>query len=378
MRKLATSVGFGALMSFAICVSPEHSLPGHVERLERVEAVASALRRSLLDEPPTTDRLASREELVLVHSSDLIDRLEAIEIGPDVKERHVVLADEDDPDGVTYATSTSYRDARRAVGAVLDLVDSVYGVFGSESGMSKAFAAIRPPGHHCTRSKSMGFCLVNNVAVAVAYARKRHGANAVLIVDFDLHNGNGTVDIFYDDPDVFVVDIHEENNVYKDRDGEGDVGAGCASTMNIPLKAGSGHASVVALCSVIADVAAKFKPDLVAVSAGSDAHVEDPFNTDLGVGFAFTDESYRVLGACLRRVADAWSDGKLLCVLEGGYNCDALARSFSALVAGVCTAEEEGAASAAHVPTEKTTGDVASEPVVARARARAFTMKQRC
>ena len=364
-----------APMSFAICVSPEHSLPGHVERPERVEAVASALRRSLLLAELPTEREATREELALVHSSDLIDRLEAIEIGPDAKERHVVLADEGDPDGVTYATSTSYRDGvRRGVGAVLDLVDEIF----VEPGMSKAFAAIRPPGHHCTRSKSMGFCLVNNVAVAVAYARKVHGANAVLIVDFDLHNGNGTVDIFYDDPNVFVVDIHEENNVYKDRDGESDVGAGCASTMNIPLKAGSGHASVVALCRVIEDVAAKFKPDLLVVSAGFDAHVEDPFNTDLGVGLAFTDESYRVLGACLRRVADAWSDGKLLCVLEGGYNCDALARSFSELVAGVCmsTGEEEGAASAAQ--TEKTPGDVASEPVVARARARAFAMKQRC
>jgi acetoin utilization deacetylase AcuC-like enzyme len=254
---------------------------------------------------------------------------------------------------------------------------------------------VRPPGHHAGKEKPCGFCLINNVALAAAYAKKKYGIGRVLVVDFDLHNGNGTTEIFYEDPDVVVFDVHDETNVYKERDEETDVGSGVGegTTVNVPLKNGSGHASAVGVCELLRLCAAKLRPELVLVSAGFDGHVDDPFNTVLGSGLCFTEETYELFGDTLTSIAEEHSSNKLLYVLEGGYNTDALARSFKALVHGCSKrgkpcflggpgdgrdrcgrpnpdSSDSPDVAASCLPGKETEGDVRSRGVLARVRQR--------
>ncbi len=284
----------------------------------------------------------------------------------------VVVADAEDPDGVTYAAATSIEEARRALGTTLDLMDRLFG-----ASPCPKFAVVRPPGHHACRNEPMGFCIFNNIACAVLYARAEYGVEApVLIVDFDLHNGNGTTSLFYEDPGVVMIDVHEELNVYKQLDELGDVGAG-GTTFNIPLKAGASHASAVRVCQLITGIAAKVRPTLLLVSAGFDGHSEDPFNHSLGKGLNYTDESFGEFGRCLRGIAARHCGNRMLVALEGGYNIDALSRSCEAFVRGVC--EDDGAATdgAETGSLKETAGDVASRPMLERVERRVRGMAAR-
>lgn len=294
----------------------------------------------------------------------------------------VVLADAEDPDGVTYATETTMDDARRALGTTLDLVDRLFGASPTTCALqSPKFAVVRPPGHHACKDEPMGFCILNNIACAAMYARNIYGAKPpVLIVDFDLHNGNGTTSIFFDDPEVVVVDIHEELNVYKQLDEIDDIGAD-GTTFNIPLKAGASHSSVIRVCELISSIAGKLRPSLLLVSAGFDGHAEDPFNNRLGKGLNYEERSFREYGRCLRRLAATHCENRMLVTLEGGYDVDALSRSCEAFVRGICEEGtwDEGVATtgAEAVSLEETAGDVASRPVLERVRQRVRAMAGR-
>jgi len=204
---------------YSIVESPGHRLDDHVERPERIAGVLKGLGEasflgegqlsSKVRELPAT-RQATSEEAGLIHSYAESLKKKAALSSPGVP---VALADLGDPDGVTFATPSTYTDALHALGASLDLVDAV--VEASEKGTpSPAFGIIRPPGHHATPSGPLGYCIFNNAAVAARYAQHAHGLKKIFILDYDVHNGNGTCEAFWEDSSVFVVDIHEESTVY--------------------------------------------------------------------------------------------------------------------------------------------------------------------
>jgi acetoin utilization deacetylase AcuC-like enzyme len=236
-----------------------------------------------------------------------------------------------DPD--TFTSPESYELARLAAGAALVAVDHAM------AGSGPALALVRPPGHHAERDRAMGFCLFNNVAVAAAYARAK-GAARVAIVDIDVHHGNGTQQIFEDDPHVLYVSTHQ----YPCYPGTGAVGetgtgAGKGRTVNVPIEPGAGDDDYAhVLERVVVPVLRAFAADLTILSAGYDAHVRDPL-----AQMQVTDEGYRAMLATLRAAADATSKGRLVVVTEGGYDLSALGACLDATVE-VLAAPEAGAA----------------------------------
>lgn len=222
-----------------------------------------------------------------------------------------------DPD--TYVSPASYRAALLAVGGALQAVDQVM-----EGTVSSAFVALRPPGHHAERERAMGFCLFNNIAIAARYAQKRYGLKRVLIVDWDVHHGNGTQHAFEDDPTVLFFSTHQ----YPFYPGTGRAtergsGAGLGYTVNVPLAAGCGDREYTEVFEQILYPAAQgFAPDLVLISAGFDAHREDPL-----AGMLVTEAGYERMTVIVRDIAEEFAGGRVVSLLEGGYNLEALARS---------------------------------------------------
>jgi len=291
----------------------EHQTPpGHPERPERAEVldvVANRWRARGLDvvaPTPVTD-----EQLARVHDEDYL-RLIAATSGRAVKL---------DPD--TYTSPESYEIARLAAGAAIDAVDRVL------SGAHRAAVAlVRPPGHHAERDRAMGFCLYNNVAVAAAHARAL-GLGKVAIVDYDVHHGNGTQHIFETDPSVLYVSTHQypyyPGTGAADEIGDDD---GRGFTVNLPLEAGAVAEDFrEASDSVILPVLRQFRPDLLLVSAGFDAHEDDPLG-----GQRLTAAAFGAMTAELRAVADDCCDGRMVVVTEGGYDLRALAASLDAVI----------------------------------------------
>ena len=222
----------------------------------------------------------------------------------------------------THISMESYRAAQLAVGAALDAVDAVI-----QGVCDNAFCAVRPPGHHAEEAKAMGFCLFNNVAIAARYARRHHQLNRVLIFDWDVHHGNGTQASFYDDPQVFFSSMHQYP-FYPGTGGEDECGSGegRGATLNFPLASGADGSEVRRLISgPLADAVAKFKPELILVSAGFDAHKEDPLGQ-----LNLETEDFASMTSLLRNLAEEHCGGRLVSVLEGGYNLDALADSVEA------------------------------------------------
>lgn len=180
-----------------------------------------------------------------------------------------------------------------------------------------AFCLSRPPGHHAMADLGMGFCIFNNVAIAARYAQRQHGIERVLIVDWDVHHGNGTQDIFYDDPSVFYFSTHQ-SALYPGTGHEGETGRGpgVGTTMNRPLPGGSGRGPVLgAVENDLVPAMADFRPGLVIVSAGFDSRVGDPLGD-----FQLTDDDFRDLTKVVMQLADEHAGGKLVSVLEGGYD----------------------------------------------------------
>jgi acetoin utilization deacetylase AcuC-like enzyme len=287
----------------------DHAPPArHPERPERLRAVLRQLERTGLmqSSPRGTVREATREELLRVHSNiylDEIPRFEAEGGGPI------------EPD--TWMSPGSNRAALLAAGAAVEAVSAV--VEGAEH---RALCLVRPPGHHARPDCPMGFCLYGSVAVAAADAVQRLGLERVLIVDFDVHHGNGTQEIFYDDPRIGFLSIHRypfyPGTGAADETGTGD---GLGFTRNIPLPYGTSkadyHAAFRAGLDALAD---RVRPELVIISAGFDAHAEDPVG-DLGL----EEDDFERLTREIVGVANLHSRGRIVSVLEGGYNVSRLA-----------------------------------------------------
>jgi len=219
--------------------------------------------------------------------------------------------------GDTNYGPRSLRVARAAAGGVLNAVDGVV-----EGAWRNAFCAVRPPGHHATSDRGMGFCLFNNVAIAARHARRKHGIGRVAIVDWDVHHGNGTQDIFYEDGGVFYFSTHQSpwypGTGAKDETG---AGAGRGTTLNAPLPAGSGMKEIEAVFrGAFTGKMREFKPELLLVSAGFDSRLGDPLGQ-----FTLADGDFATLTEILLELADAHAGGRIVSVLEGGYNQSGLA-----------------------------------------------------
>jgi acetoin utilization deacetylase AcuC-like enzyme len=286
---------------------------GHPERPDRLRAIVRHLEQtdlwSHLARPEP--ELAPTSVIELVHPAAYIDAIaHACRSGPTAL----------DPD--TIASPGSWDAARRAVGAVTQAIDAVV----AEHAAS-AFCAVRPPGHHALARRAMGFCLFNNVAIGARYAQQRHGLRRVLIVDWDVHHGNGTQAIFYDDPSLCYFSTHQAP-FYPGTGDRGEVGRGEAMglTRNVPLPAGSGDAELVrAFEHELLPLAESFKPELVLISSGFDAHRDDPL-----AHLEVTEVGYAQLTSLVRHVADTYAHGRVVSVLEGGYDLNALAASTEA------------------------------------------------
>lgn len=225
----------------------------------------------------------------------------------------------------TTAVSPGSIDAAEvAAGTAIAAVEAVM-----EKRAKSAFALVRPPGHHAEPVRARGFCLFNNVAVAAAHARSALGCERVLIVDWDAHHGNGTQDIFWAEPDVMFFDIHRAAPFYPGSGHLEEVGAGLAegTTINVPLPAGAGdEAYLKAFRDILAPAAAWFKPDIILVSAGFDPHWHD-----LALNVSY--EGFGALTGFMQQLAEQHCDGRLVFVLEGGYNLESLANGTRAVLA---------------------------------------------
>jgi acetoin utilization deacetylase AcuC-like enzyme len=282
---------------------------GHPERPERYDAVAAALEKSglshdLVHIPP---RPATEDELLLCHTPEYLR----------IARRDVESGCFHLSTGDTDIDANSWDTAANAVGGVLNAVDAVM-----TGAARNAFCAVRPPGHHANASRGMGFCLFNNVAIAARYAQRRHGIERVLIADWDVHHGNGTQDIFYSDPSVLFFSTHQwplyPGTGRADERGEG---AAEGSTMNFPFPAGSGRAEILgAVHNSLVPAAREFRPELVLISAGFDSRIGDLLGQ-----FTLTDNDFADLTFALLEIADASAGGRVVSLLEGGYNLSGLA-----------------------------------------------------
>jgi acetoin utilization deacetylase AcuC-like enzyme len=227
----------------------------------------------------------------------------------------------------TYITPQSFECARLAAGAACAVVEKslIAKPQQKESGESEnsGFALIRPPGHHATPNVAMGFCLFNNVAIAARHAQSL-GAHRVMIVDFDVHHGNGTQEAFYTDDSVLFVSTHQDG-IYPLSGEVEEMGAaaGRGYTVNVPLPAGAGDgAAERIMAEIIFPLAERFQPDYLLISAGYDAHWKDPL-----AALQFTCTGYFQSMRALKQIADEHCGGRIACLLEGGYNLEALAQS---------------------------------------------------
>jgi acetoin utilization deacetylase AcuC-like enzyme len=288
--------------------------PGHPERPERFDAVLEGLAPLI----PKLDRLASHpaaeEELLLCHTAHYLEQARA-----DVESGQHCLAT-----GDTDITPNSWEVAIRAVGGVLNAVDAV-----CTGRAANAFCAVRPPGHHATPRRGMGFCLLNNIAIGARYAQRKHGVARVLIVDWDVHHGNGTQDIFYTDPTVFFFSTHQwplyPGTGRADEIGDG---AGLGTTMNFPFPAGSGRTEILgAVQNALMPAMEQFRPELVMISAGFDSRIGDLLGR-----FTLTDEDFTDLTRAVMEIAERTAGGGVVSVLEGGYNLGGLASAAAAHV----------------------------------------------
>jgi acetoin utilization deacetylase AcuC-like enzyme len=292
----------------------DHLTPvGHPERVERAEAMQRVVaewrtRGGTVVEP----RAASHDELARVHDRDYITLIQ------ETSGRAVAL----DPD--TFTSPESYDVARLGAGAACQAVDSVI----DDGNGARAFVVVRPPGHHAERGRAMGFCLFNNIAVGAAHARAR-GLARVAIVDYDVHHGNGTQWRFYDDPSVLFISSHQFP--YYPGTGaanETGTGAGKGFTVNLPLDAGATDADYeVVYERVVLPALRHFKPELILVSAGFDAHSRDPL-----AGMRLTTDQFGRLTGLIARAADEVCRGRVVALTEGGYDLDALAASLDAAI----------------------------------------------
>ncbi len=290
--------------------------PGFPERPGRLEAIVKRIRDTGLEAKLTAIRPLPdpRTWIEKVHTPAYVERV-----------RKAVAACGDDIDhldsGDCPVSAKSYDAALAAVGGVLAAVDAVMA-----GKVRNAFCAVRPPGHHALKERAMGFCLFNNVAVAARYLQQKHKLGNVLIADWDVHHGNGTQAAFYEDPTVFFFSTHQ----FPFYPGSGSAaergaGKGAGTTLNVPLRGGAGDAEIRKAFESLRAAARDFRPDFVLVSAGFDAHADDPL-----AELAVTEAGYAALTRTMREIAGTHCGGRLVSMLEGGYHLGALADSVEA------------------------------------------------
>jgi acetoin utilization deacetylase AcuC-like enzyme len=288
--------------------------PAHPECRERLESIERALAAPGLAMTEVPARPARSEELLRVHTAGYLERLEA------ARGRAMAF----DPD--THTSPRSVEAAYLAAGATVELAVQV-----ARGTAPPGIALVRPPGHHATQDRAMGFCFLNNVAVAAAAVRAAGLAGRIAIYDFDVHHGNGTEAIFYEDPDVLYLSTHQ----WPQYPGTGlrmarGRGRGEGATLNVPLPAGTDDRTLLEVGEeMLAPAVRAFQPDLILMSAGFDAYEHDPIG-----GFKITVDGYRTLARRWAALAGELAGGRIAAVLEGGYSLDGLGACVRAFLEG--------------------------------------------
>jgi len=289
----------------------EHDTDGHPERKERLTTTLEKIRSSGLELEFVTPRPATLDEVRTIHSPGYIDQVRSI------SEQGGGYLDLD-----TVVSRRSYEAALMAAGGVIAGIERVTG------DLDNAFALIRPPGHHALPNRGMGFCIFNNVAIGAKCAQKM-GLEKVLIVDWDVHHGNGTGAVFYDDRSVMYFSVHQFPH-YPGTGRVKEMGMDGAEgfTVNVPLPWGTGDSGYLTVFEeVLKPVAMEFDPDIVLVSAGQDPHQADPLS-----GMNLTTEAFGSMASTVKEIADSCSEGRLVAALEGGYNLGTLSDSVVAIL----------------------------------------------
>ena len=297
------------LLSHQICT--RHNMPGSPETPARLEAVEQALQGDLFETLQREDCPSANEDhIALAHSGDYINELR----------EHTPASGYFQIDADTTLCPHSYEAALKAAGGAVRAVDAVM-----SGEVDNAFCAVRPPGHHATKERAMGFCLFNNAAIAALHAREKHGAERVAVIDFDVHHGNGTQDIFWDEPNVFYGSTHQMP-LYPGTGAVNETGAG--NIVNTPLPEGADGLKIKeAFNNRLLPALFDFSPDLVVISAGFDAHIDDPL-----AGLRLSTDDFAWLTSKIAEFSDNHCEGRLVSLLEGGYDLRALGDCVSAHV----------------------------------------------
>lgn len=280
-----------------------HITPPSPENPERIRTLASAIREQYASRCSViSGREAGYEEVELVHSRFYLEQLV----------EHSGFKDPFSYDKDTYLMEQSLYTAQLAAGGCLELADKLM-----EGELESAFAVIRPPGHHAEPGRGMGFCIFNNISIVAQYLRKQFGLNRILIVDFDAHHGNGTQEAFYETDEVFVLSLHQKDIFpFSGHATEIGVGKGSGYNINVPVHTQFGDQEYTFLLGRLLQVIAEqYLPQIILVSAGYDGHVDDSMS-----GTTLSTEWFGTATCLLQQAADSACDGRLLMVLEGGYN----------------------------------------------------------
>jgi acetoin utilization deacetylase AcuC-like enzyme len=284
--------------------------PENPDRLKYIYAMLNGIDKEGITY--SSPRAATHDEIALIHDPSYILSIAATE-GKMQKRL--------DPDTVT--SPRSYEAACLAAGGVLQLADMIVA-----SQVKNGFALVRPPGHHAEKNRAMGFCLFNNIAIGARYLEKKHGLNRIMIVDFDLHHGNGTQHSFYEDASVLYFSTHQYP-YYPGTGGHNETGEGKGKgyTINVPLSYGMGDDDYEYIFrEILIPVSDRYKPEAVLVSAGFDSYYNDPLG-----GMAVTEGGFATMTRILMDIADKHCEGRVLCALEGGYDLNGLTTSVKAV-----------------------------------------------
>ncbi len=295
-------------------------LPGesHPERPERIQVLldlAGGLDRQHFQ--VVAPKAATRTDVELVHGADHVRQVESTS----TVNRYAL-------DGDTITCRDSFAVSLLAVGGFLTVLDML-----AAKESTNGFALVRPPGHHALRNHAMGFCLFNTMAIGAEYLKRTHGAKKILIMDWDVHHGNGTQDAFYDDPTVLFISTHQ----YPYYPGSGAVneigaGAGEGYTINIPLPAGCADTEYLQVFEhIVVPAAERFQPEWILVSAGFDSHRRDPLG-----GMDVTEEGFGAMARILLSLAARFAGARIAFLLEGGYDLAGLRNSVGAVLAAQC------------------------------------------